>query len=154
MHQDILTEGDRKVLCDFLFRNAADETLLRVVEETKDHHQYVRSSFDSLRKFIGVSKFTADPTPIPAKAPEKEEPVRPPNLIGKERPNTEPPGQAANRIRSATQTTIERHLKDGPASADAINRVLNGVLSNTQSGLKLLWTRKVIGFSNGEYWLL
>jgi len=148
MHKDILVESDRKVLCDFLLEHATDDILIRASEDTKDHYQTIKNDLDGLKKFIGVSKFFLGiPTAANTQERKKLEVQEVVPIVEVE----EPPGFPAKKVSPKTVGLITRVLQAGPAKEEFINAAINGILTNTRSVLKLLWSRKTLKYIDGKF---
>lgn len=153
MHMDILSEKDRRALCDFIFEKATDEDILGVVKQTKERFLYVQDELTDIKKFVGSGRFSDQPkTSAPVKTPVKAEP-EPEKVEVSAVPNVEPAGTPAKRVGGNTKQTIVRLLESKPLTSAKINAGLNGVQTNTDAVLKLLWTRKELKFNGQEFYL-
>lgn len=152
MHMDILSEKDRRALCDFIFEKATDEDILGVVKQTKERFLYVQEELTDVKKFVGSGRFgEAIKAATPVKTPVKQESITPVEVP--QVPNVEPPGTPAKRVGGNTKQTIVRLLELQPLTAAKINAGINGVQANTDAVLKLLWTRKELKFNGQEFYL-
>lgn len=154
MHTDILSEKDRKALCDFLFEKASDEDLLELAHQTKSRQLRIQSDLSDIKKFVGSTGFSKPVTSVePTSTPVKAEKAKAEPVADESKTNITPPGTASKRIGSSNKDTIMRLLKDKPRTASQINAGINGVQNNTDALLKLLWDRKELKFDGREFYV-
>jgi hypothetical protein len=159
MHTDILSEKDRRALCEFLAEKATDEDILAAVKQTKDRFLFIQDELNDVKKFVGSNRFSQTKSAVESVTEEKTDPIpakvksTPVVPEVSSSPNVEPPGVASKRVRGGTRDTIIRLLTSKPHTAGQINAGVNGVQNNTDAVLKLLWSRKEIKFNGSTFYV-
>lgn len=133
-----LTDAQRKEIVNYLEANASDEELLSAAKEVKSRIEYVDSSFAKLGlgKKLGIK---VNPTTPVAKIPDKPE-------VSSFEPTD---NGAAGRANTVIVNDITRVLKQKPLDVIAINKAINGKLSQTKAQVLLMANRGLVKF-NGD----
>lgn len=157
MFHNQLTEQEREHILSQLKLYATDETLTAALQDTYRGRKHIIELYAELKNT--KTKPVAVPTrPMPLKeilnAAESiniQTVHEGPAAIAVDIIKNGPPGEPAGRIAESTKKTIFDILSKSPATTAEINEKLNGSLSNTGRVMKLLWTRKLVSYTDGKF---